>query len=121
MFKPWSKPNLDKERELGLRKIFSVKFAMKKGKNYFFLPSKLDQKSSLTRTLTSTHLCYSPAGTELLVNMGGEHVYLFDKFRNNIFIIIMDRHNTLKLFYYLQTVKLKKMENQKMYSTMNKR
>lgn len=33
------------------------------------------------RTLTSTYLSYSSAGTELLVNTGGEHVYLYQKFR----------------------------------------
>ena len=30
------------------------------------------------RTLASTYITFSPDGNELLVNLGGEQVYLFD-------------------------------------------
>ncbi|XP_057690774.1 WD and tetratricopeptide repeats protein 1 isoform X1 [Corythoichthys intestinalis] len=42
------------------------------------LPGKLRDYTSRLRVLVSTYVTFSPDGTELLVNMGGEQVYLFD-------------------------------------------
>lgn len=42
------------------------------------LPVKLPDYNNRLRVLVSTYVTFSPDGTELLVNMGGEQVYLFD-------------------------------------------
>ncbi|KAG9328337.1 hypothetical protein JZ751_014961 [Albula glossodonta] len=42
------------------------------------LPVKLPDYNSRLRVLVTTYVTFSPDGTELLVNMGGEQVYLFD-------------------------------------------
>ncbi|XP_024123969.1 WD and tetratricopeptide repeats protein 1 isoform X1 [Oryzias melastigma] len=42
------------------------------------LPVKLLDYNSRLRVLVATYVTFSPDGTELLVNMGGEQVYLFD-------------------------------------------
>ncbi|XP_078538739.1 WD and tetratricopeptide repeats protein 1 isoform X1 [Lissotriton helveticus] len=42
------------------------------------LPVKLPDYSNRLRVLVATYVTFSPDGTELLVNMGGEQVYLFD-------------------------------------------
>ena len=42
------------------------------------LPVKLPDYNSRLRVLVATYVTFSPNGTELLVNMGGEQVYLFD-------------------------------------------
>ncbi|KAG8451258.1 hypothetical protein GDO86_003475 [Hymenochirus boettgeri] len=42
------------------------------------LPIKLPDYDNRLRVLVATYVTFSPDGTELLVNMGGEQVYLFD-------------------------------------------
>ncbi|TWW79432.1 WD and tetratricopeptide repeats protein 1 isoform X1 [Takifugu flavidus] len=42
------------------------------------LPVKLPDYNNRLRILVATYVTFSPDGTELLVNMGGEQVYLFD-------------------------------------------
>ncbi|XP_061772113.1 WD and tetratricopeptide repeats protein 1 [Nerophis ophidion] len=42
------------------------------------LPKRLTDYNSRLRVLVTTSVTFSPDGTELLVNMGGEQVYLFD-------------------------------------------
>ncbi|XP_054637431.1 WD and tetratricopeptide repeats protein 1 isoform X2 [Dunckerocampus dactyliophorus] len=42
------------------------------------LPRRLTDYNSRMRVLVATSVTFSPDGTELLVNMGGEQVYLFD-------------------------------------------
>uniref|UniRef100_A0A9J8CWU2 WD and tetratricopeptide repeats 1 n=1 Tax=Cyprinus carpio carpio TaxID=630221 RepID=A0A9J8CWU2_CYPCA len=42
------------------------------------LPVKLPDYNNRLRVLVATYVTFSPDGTELLVNMGGEQVYLFD-------------------------------------------
>ncbi|KAK3097055.1 hypothetical protein FSP39_005944 [Pinctada imbricata] len=42
------------------------------------LPQKQQDYKKRYRTLASTYLTFSPDGTELLVNLGGEQIYLFD-------------------------------------------
>lgn len=42
------------------------------------LPHRLSNQKMSYRTLATTYLTYSPDGTELLVNLGGEQIYLFD-------------------------------------------
>ncbi|XP_059945211.1 WD and tetratricopeptide repeats protein 1 isoform X1 [Mesoplodon densirostris] len=42
------------------------------------LPVKLPDYNNRLRVLVATYVTFSPNGTELLVNMGGEQVYLFD-------------------------------------------
>ncbi|XP_036304221.1 WD and tetratricopeptide repeats protein 1 isoform X2 [Pipistrellus kuhlii] len=42
------------------------------------LPVKLPDYNNRLRVLVATYVTFSPSGTELLVNMGGEQVYLFD-------------------------------------------
>lgn len=48
------------------------------------------------RTLSSTYLSYSTAGTELLVNTGGEHVYLYQKFRKQNLKLSRGLNSTFK-------------------------
>ena len=42
------------------------------------LPQKQQDYRKRYRTLASTFLTFSPDGNELLVNLGGEQIYLFD-------------------------------------------
>ncbi|XP_059909163.1 WD and tetratricopeptide repeats protein 1 [Gadus macrocephalus] len=42
------------------------------------IPVKLPDYNNRLRVLVATYVTFSPDGTELLVNMGGEQVYLFD-------------------------------------------
>ena len=42
------------------------------------LPLKDNNRNRKYRSLVSTYLTFSPTGQELLVNLGGEQVYLFD-------------------------------------------
>uniref|UniRef100_A0A667ZC11 WD and tetratricopeptide repeats 1 n=1 Tax=Myripristis murdjan TaxID=586833 RepID=A0A667ZC11_9TELE len=42
------------------------------------LPVKVPDYNNRLRVLVATYVTFSPDGTELLVNMGGEQVYLFD-------------------------------------------
>ena len=42
------------------------------------LPQKQQDYRKRYRTLASTYLTFSPDGRELLVNLGGEQIYLFD-------------------------------------------
>lgn len=42
------------------------------------LPQKHHDYRRKYRTLASTYVTFSPDGNELLVNLGGEQVYLFD-------------------------------------------
>lgn len=42
------------------------------------LPQKQPDYRKRYRTLASTYLTFSPDGAELLVNLGGEQIYLFD-------------------------------------------
>ena len=42
------------------------------------LPQKQQDYRKKFRTLASTYLTFSPDGNELLVNLGGEQIYLFD-------------------------------------------
>jgi WD and tetratricopeptide repeat-containing protein 1 len=42
------------------------------------LPHKQQDYKKRYRTLASTYLTFSPEGSELLVNLGGEQIYLFD-------------------------------------------
>jgi WD and tetratricopeptide repeat-containing protein 1 len=41
------------------------------------LPSKLAEYKKKYRSLASTFVTFSPDGKELLVNLGGEQIYLF--------------------------------------------
>ena len=41
------------------------------------LPSRIDEYRKRMRTLSVTFLSFSPDGSELLVNLGGEQLYLF--------------------------------------------
>ena len=42
------------------------------------LPQKQQDYRKRYRALASTYLTFSPDGTELLVNLGGEQIYLFN-------------------------------------------
>ena len=42
------------------------------------LPQKQQDYIKRYRTLASTYLTFSPDGSELLVNLGGEQIYLFN-------------------------------------------
>ena len=42
------------------------------------LPQKKEEYKKKCRTLAATYLTFSPDGSELLVNLGGEQIYLFD-------------------------------------------
>ena len=42
------------------------------------LPQKQSDYKKKYRTLAATYLTFSPDGNELLVNLGGEQIYLFD-------------------------------------------
>ena len=42
------------------------------------LPQKQQDYRKRYRTLASTYLTFGPDGSELLVNLGGEQIYLFD-------------------------------------------
>ncbi|XP_043265307.1 WD and tetratricopeptide repeats protein 1-like isoform X2 [Colletes gigas] len=44
----------------------------------YFIAGHLQSRDRFSRTLTTTYLTFSADGTELLVNMGGEQIYLFD-------------------------------------------
>lgn len=46
------------------------------------LPQKQQDYKKRYRTLASTYLTFSPDGRELLVNLGGEQIYIFDINRN---------------------------------------
>ncbi len=48
------------------------------------LPKKIDEYRKRMKTLTVTHLTFSPNGSELLVNLGGEQLYLFNVLHSNI-------------------------------------
>ena len=56
------------------------------------LPRKIDEYRKRMKTLTVTHLTFSPNGSELLVNLGGEQLYLFDVLTNGIL-----KRDTIKL------------------------
>jgi hypothetical protein len=43
---------------------------------------KITEYRKRMKTLSITSLAFSPDGTELLVNIGGEQLYLFDLFEN---------------------------------------
>ena len=47
------------------------------------LPHKQQDYRKCYRALASTYLTFSPAGTELLVNLKGEQIYLFDANSSN--------------------------------------
>ena len=42
------------------------------------IPQKKDDYRKKLRALAATYVTFSPDGTELLVNLGGEQIYLFD-------------------------------------------
>ena len=42
------------------------------------IPQKKDDYKKKLRALAATYVTFSPDGTELLVNLGGEQIYLFD-------------------------------------------
>lgn len=42
------------------------------------LPQKQQDYKKRYRSLASTYLSFSPDGRELLVNLGGEQIYIFD-------------------------------------------
>jgi hypothetical protein len=42
------------------------------------LPHKIDEYRKRFKTLSVTHITFSPNGRELLLNLGGEQLYLFD-------------------------------------------
>uniref|UniRef100_A0A3B3SY39 WD and tetratricopeptide repeats 1 n=1 Tax=Paramormyrops kingsleyae TaxID=1676925 RepID=A0A3B3SY39_9TELE len=61
------------------------------------LPVKLPDYNNRLRVLVATYVTFSPDGTELLVNMGGEQVYLFDltfKQRPYTFLLPKKCHST---------------------------
>ncbi|XP_053310451.1 WD and tetratricopeptide repeats protein 1 isoform X2 [Spea bombifrons] len=61
------------------------------------LPIKLPDYNNRLRVLVATYVTFSPDGTELLVNMGGEQVYLFDltfKQRPCTFLLPKSHHHT---------------------------
>ena len=42
------------------------------------LPRKIEEYRKRMKTLSVTHLTFSQNGSELLLNLGGEQLYLFD-------------------------------------------
>lgn len=49
----------------------------------YFVPGHLPgipERHRLSRPLTSTYLAFSPSGTDLIVNLGSEQIYIYDKF-----------------------------------------
>lgn len=46
------------------------------------LPRKIDEFRKRMKTLSVTHLTFSSNGSELLLNLGGEQLYLFDILTN---------------------------------------
>ncbi|XP_013417552.1 WD and tetratricopeptide repeats protein 1 isoform X2 [Lingula anatina] len=73
---PWDRQNLiytlSSEEEFDMPR---------KSATYFVgghLPQKLKDFKKRYRTLASTYVTFGPDGTELLVNLGGEQIYLFD-------------------------------------------
>ncbi|KAJ7421186.1 WD and tetratricopeptide repeat protein 1 isoform X2 [Pitangus sulphuratus] len=73
------------------------------------LPVKLPDYNNRLRVLVATYVTFSPDGTELLVNMGGEQVYLFDltyKQRPYTFLLPKKCHTSgVELPTYLERIK----------------
>ncbi|KAG1683268.1 WD and tetratricopeptide repeats protein 1 [Nymphon striatum] len=64
---------LDSNKEQGMIPKSSVKYCVAG-----HLPLKLKEYKEKHRSLASTYLTFSPDGSELLVNLGGEQIYLFN-------------------------------------------
>ncbi|KAJ8373235.1 hypothetical protein AAFF_G00267270 [Aldrovandia affinis] len=59
------------------------------------LPVKLPEYNNRLRVLVATYVTFSPDGTELLVNMGGEQVYLFDlTFKQRPYTFLLPKKST---------------------------
>ncbi|KAI0228941.1 WD and tetratricopeptide repeats protein 1 [Lamellibrachia satsuma] len=73
---PWERPLLEPDALSG------DDYRLPPGCTQYYVPGHLPQKQRdyrhKYRTLASTYLTYSPDGSELLVNLGGEQIYLFD-------------------------------------------
>lgn len=71
---PWDHPHLEP--------LEGEDYSLPEGCVQYFIAGHLPQKQSdyrkRYRTLASTYVTFSPTGTELLVNLGGEQIYLFD-------------------------------------------
>lgn len=73
---PWERPTLDSETLSG------EDSSLPPGCVQYYvaghLPQKQQEYKNKYRTLASTYLTFSPDGREILVNLGGEQIYLFD-------------------------------------------
>ncbi|KAK7108463.1 WD and tetratricopeptide repeats protein 1-like [Littorina saxatilis] len=71
---PWDHPHLEP--------VEGEDYSLPEGCVQYFIAGHLPQKQSdyrkRYRTLASTYVTFSPTGQELLVNLGGEQIYLFD-------------------------------------------
>lgn len=71
---PWDHPHLEP--------LEGEDYSLPDGCVQYFIAGHLPQKQSdyrkRYRTLASTYVTFSPTGQELLVNLGGEQIYLFD-------------------------------------------
>ncbi|XP_041352477.1 WD and tetratricopeptide repeats protein 1-like isoform X2 [Gigantopelta aegis] len=71
---PWEHPHLET--------MEGEDYSLPQGCLSYFVAGHLPQKQSdykkKYRTLAATYLTFSPDGNELLVNLGGEQIYLFD-------------------------------------------
>ncbi|KAI8740901.1 WD and tetratricopeptide repeats protein 1 [Biomphalaria glabrata] len=71
---PWDHPHLED--------IEGESYSIPPGCAQYFIAGHLPQKQQdykkRYRTLASTYLTFGPDGSELLVNLGGEQIYLFD-------------------------------------------
>ncbi|XP_077455753.1 WD and tetratricopeptide repeats protein 1 [Stigmatopora argus] len=77
-----SRKSMKKFKTSAVRTFLETDFGIPYGAAQYYvaghLPWKLRDYNSRLRVLVSTYVTFSPDGTELLVNMGGEQVYLFD-------------------------------------------
>ncbi|KAF3839966.1 hypothetical protein F7725_018683 [Dissostichus mawsoni] len=77
------------------------------------LPVKLPDYNNRLRVLVATYVTFSPDGTELLVNMGGEQVYLFDlTFKQRPYTFLIPKevpviNSSTELPAYLEKIKQK--------------
>ena len=59
-------------------KIYVFKFSFRLYFSSGHIPRKLPELHRRNRSLALTYVTFSPDGTELLANLGGEQIYLFD-------------------------------------------
>lgn len=71
------KPRFDEIRNLNGRRTFSQDNIPKDCVTYY-CPGHLSSKPKIKTHRAATYITFSPDGTELLVNMGAEQIYLYD-------------------------------------------